>query len=877
MFPGMPKQTTTPSLDELLAHAGWLRRLATQLVRDDAAADDLVQDTWTIALERPRRDGVPLGPWLATVLRNRARQLGRAGARRKHREQVVARHEALPSVGELSARAETSRDLVQHVLELPEAQREVVLLRHFEGLGSAKIAELLGVSDGAVRSRLARGHGTLRERLDADACGDRSAWVARLALLRVAGESFAPPALKAGGTTIVGGLIMSGTTKLAIGALLLLLGGLAVFSVTRPEAPMEPAVVVSDPAAIEASPLAAAGIEAPEVDRIAERAVVAGPPEPAARTAGSVVQGTVVDSETGNPIPFLELDLGPRSGAKGASESATLERIVTDDQGLFTSKRLYSIGSLQATVHEGHDWLEWNLSTTGKASPSPPTLVFNHSKLGDAVTLEVDMGLAYYVQLEAPAGVELGPLQASVFRPSQPGFPASRGVVLAAAEPRTLVRFVPRDYGPEDGDELVLQVVGDAWAGGSTVTWKKAWPLPVVTIALAPAADAGLQIADVQGNGPGSVELRLVNGHVDEAAVRGLKPIYAAMTGTSLMGPPGRAQKDGRPPLEHWIRALPVGAYTLVAKVEGYQPTTQWLTLVQGEQLVEVIVRRDPNATASIRGVLRTESGEAPEGEWRVWLRRTDVPGNESPRGGWVEASSGPGPWVGSFEVTDLTEGEYAVWIRPNRKPSDAPPVTPKRATIQTGEGELEFVLKDGVSSKVLEVEIVDAATGELVNGALAALLTAGLDGDVDPEPAAGGKIEYRRTVLEGSTVWVAAEGYAVALAPVPGIVDSDGVRRMRIELGRGWGALAAVIEIVDGKAEFLSGIGFIADGKQVGVSDAQRPIGLDLAGRPRHITVQAPGFILDGIQGPIGEDGILGDVPSSPFDEVFVAILRRE
>ncbi len=878
MFPGMPKRTSTPSLDELLAHAGWLRRLATQLVRDDGAADDLVQDTWAVALESPRRDGVPLGPWLAAVLRNRARQLGRAGSRRRHREQAVARHEALPSVEELSVRAEASRDLVQHVLELPEAQREVLLLRHFEGLESRKVAELLGVSEGAVRSRLARGHGTLRERLDQSAGGDRSAWTARLALLKVAGESLASPVLKAGGTTILGGLIMSGTAKFAIGALLLLLGGLAVLSVSRPEVALDPAVVVFDAAASETSPLTAAGTRtAGVVEGGAEREVVAGPSEPAPRTVGSVVQGVVVDSETGDPIPFLELDLGPRSAGEEARTPATLERIVTDDQGRFASKRLYSVGSLQASVHEGHDWLGWNLLATGETTSLPPTMVFNHSQLGDPVTLEVDLGLAYSIQLEAPPGVELGTLQAAVFRPDQAGFPDSPGVVLAAAKPRTLVRFVQREHGPDEGSELALQVVAGAWAGSAMVSWEKAWPLPEVTIALAPAADVGLRIADEQGKGPGSVNLRLVNGHVDLGAARGGKPVYGALTGTSFLRPPGKAEKAGRPPLEHWIRALPIGAYTLAAEVEGYQPAVEWLNLVQGEQVVDVVARRDPQATASIRGVVRTESGEAPPGNWRVWLRRTDVAANESPRGGWVEASSGPGPWVGSFEIANLAEGEYKVWVHSDRKLADAPPVTPKGATIRTGEGELEFVLRDGVSSKVLEVEIVDAATGAPVDGALAALVAAGLEGDVDPEPAPGGKIQYRRIALDGSTVWVAAEGYAVTLAPVPGIVDSDGVRRMRIELGQGWGALAAAIEIVDGKAVFLSGIGFIADGKQVGVSDAVRPIGLDLAGRPRHITVQAPGFVLDSMQGPIGEDGLLGDVPASPFDEVFVAILRRE
>ena len=46
---------------------------------------------------------------------------------------------------------------------LPENQRAVVLLARFEGLSQREIAEALGISEGAVESRLVRAMRTLRE------------------------------------------------------------------------------------------------------------------------------------------------------------------------------------------------------------------------------------------------------------------------------------------------------------------------------------------------------------------------------------------------------------------------------------------------------------------------------------------------------------------------------------------------------------------------------------------------------------------------------------------------------------------------------------------------------------------------------------------
>ncbi len=82
--------------DTLLAHHEWMRRLARRLVLDDAEADDVVQEAWLRATERPPREAGALRAWLATVVRNAARQLARGESRRGRREFAAARSEALP-------------------------------------------------------------------------------------------------------------------------------------------------------------------------------------------------------------------------------------------------------------------------------------------------------------------------------------------------------------------------------------------------------------------------------------------------------------------------------------------------------------------------------------------------------------------------------------------------------------------------------------------------------------------------------------------------------------------------------------------------------------------------------------------------------------
>jgi RNA polymerase sigma-70 factor (ECF subfamily) len=168
------------TLDQLVAETGWLRRLAGSLVKDQAAAEDLVHDTVLVAAEQAPCDGRPLRPWLARVLRNQARMRGRSAARRSRRERAVAELAVAPATpDEIVDRIELQRMLAGLVLELALPVRDVVLLHYFEGLSSAAIGNRLGIADGTVRWRLKQAIDELRDRLEQRA--PNHAWVAPLA------------------------------------------------------------------------------------------------------------------------------------------------------------------------------------------------------------------------------------------------------------------------------------------------------------------------------------------------------------------------------------------------------------------------------------------------------------------------------------------------------------------------------------------------------------------------------------------------------------------------------------------------------------------------------------------------------------------------
>jgi len=212
-------------LDEgdLASHALFLRRLAKRLVRDKASADDVAQETWRAALARPPRETVTWRAWLTTAARNVARQMARSGARRAKQEPAGAAREGLPSTDEVAARLEAERRLIDAVAVLPDDDRALILLRHFDGLPPRAIARRMQAPVETVKTRLKRALERLRERL-VERGGDPRRLYSGLLLVAngLVGK------VGAAGGVLAGGVAMSLKGKVAAAAAALVLAAVAI-------------------------------------------------------------------------------------------------------------------------------------------------------------------------------------------------------------------------------------------------------------------------------------------------------------------------------------------------------------------------------------------------------------------------------------------------------------------------------------------------------------------------------------------------------------------------------------------------------------------------------------------------------------------------
>ncbi len=317
---------TTPAYDpaQLLQHMDWIRALARQLVSDRQLADDVAQETWRQASERPPRDARNVRGWLAAVTRHVAINARRGESRRRVHEQRGARPESLPSSAELVAQTELQRDLVGFVLELDEPYRSVIVLRYFRGSTVAEIARAKGIPQATVRSQLARGLERLRERLDRTR-GGRESWMQALAPIAGASSSVA---LK--GASSVAGVSVAVLAVVTIGAWMVLgrtnedgsLSTAAKLAESAPDPAREPARAPMG----ERAKLSTLAVDA------AQRATVAAS---ALATELGTLHIRVVDAQTREPVPQLEYALFAERGGNKLYQSGR-----TDDEGRATCTEL---------------------------------------------------------------------------------------------------------------------------------------------------------------------------------------------------------------------------------------------------------------------------------------------------------------------------------------------------------------------------------------------------------------------------------------------------------------------------------------------------------------------------------------------------------
>jgi RNA polymerase sigma-70 factor (sigma-E family) len=144
-----------------------LHQSAYLLCGDWHLAHDLVQDTLVKVYRhwsRVRQADSP-DAYVRRILINEARD----GWRRRDKAVPVADVGAgpmVPTVADVTDDIARRDGLLRALVELPYQQRATVVLRYLEGLSQAETAQVLGCSEGTVKSQSSRALATLRKYLE---------------------------------------------------------------------------------------------------------------------------------------------------------------------------------------------------------------------------------------------------------------------------------------------------------------------------------------------------------------------------------------------------------------------------------------------------------------------------------------------------------------------------------------------------------------------------------------------------------------------------------------------------------------------------------------------------------------------------------------
>jgi RNA polymerase sigma-70 factor (ECF subfamily) len=142
------------------AHHDKVRSVLLRLVKDPALADDLLQETLLRAIRTssPLRGDASPDTWLTAIALNVTRDHFRSSRR-------IPPFASLDEAAELPAGSRPDRELLQRemsdcilaqVAQLPERQRDALLLHQLAGFSHREIAERLGISEGCARVTLHR-------------------------------------------------------------------------------------------------------------------------------------------------------------------------------------------------------------------------------------------------------------------------------------------------------------------------------------------------------------------------------------------------------------------------------------------------------------------------------------------------------------------------------------------------------------------------------------------------------------------------------------------------------------------------------------------------------------------------------------------------
>lgn len=153
------------ALEQLvMMHGDALTRFAYCIVRNDAAAEDVMADTFATLIVRRKkfREGAKFRTWLYTVARNRAIDYVRKYGRQRTLSGLENVLVGMNGEDALLAR-QRNETLYICLQQLPEQYKEVLYLNYFDGFSVKEICHILKKNEKQVYNLLSRARSTLKE------------------------------------------------------------------------------------------------------------------------------------------------------------------------------------------------------------------------------------------------------------------------------------------------------------------------------------------------------------------------------------------------------------------------------------------------------------------------------------------------------------------------------------------------------------------------------------------------------------------------------------------------------------------------------------------------------------------------------------------
>jgi RNA polymerase sigma-70 factor (sigma-E family) len=148
-----------------LHHAEYFGRVAFLLTDSNEQAQDIVQDAFARLAGRFHRIRDPMA--MRAYVRKTIVNLAINHYRKRETERSYLRSSAtMPAPAAYEVDVESRRDIIQALRSLTPRQRAAVVLRYYEDLPEAEIAQLLHCPLGTVKSTLSRALSALRITLD---------------------------------------------------------------------------------------------------------------------------------------------------------------------------------------------------------------------------------------------------------------------------------------------------------------------------------------------------------------------------------------------------------------------------------------------------------------------------------------------------------------------------------------------------------------------------------------------------------------------------------------------------------------------------------------------------------------------------------------